>query len=46
MSASSDGPLQAFRYGADAYLAKPFRADQAIEVIERILARVAPVTPA
>jgi CheY-like chemotaxis protein len=39
MSGSSDGEVQAFRHHAEGYLAKPFRADAAVEVVERVLAR-------
>jgi CheY-like chemotaxis protein len=41
MSGSVDGEIQAFRHRADGYLAKPFVARVAVEVVERVLARSA-----
>ena len=38
MSGSSDGEVQAFRHHAAGYLAKPFVARAAVEVVQRVLA--------
>jgi CheY-like chemotaxis protein len=39
MSGSPDGQVQAFRNHAEAFLAKPFRAQVALDAVERVLTR-------
>ena len=42
MSGSADGEVQAFRHHAAGFLAKPFVARVAVEIVEQVLARSTP----